>query len=91
MDTKLFTLFCQVVMYYFFIMTFPCHLTGVLLARVSWQCSQTNPDVRVSGFRMLVNGKQYGGNINSTIGTLSLKVCENSNGGCFMCCLLVYC
>ncbi|XP_055882729.1 uncharacterized protein LOC106055997 isoform X2 [Biomphalaria glabrata] len=46
--------------------------TGQLTAIVSWQCPQSNPDMQVSEYKLLVDGKQYGSSIPS--GAKSIRI-----------------
>ncbi|XP_059161356.1 uncharacterized protein LOC131944640 isoform X2 [Physella acuta] len=48
--------------------------TGQLSALVSWQCPQSNPDIQISEFKVLVDGKQYGSPIHSGIKTLRIQL-----------------
>lgn len=48
--------------------------TGQLSALVSWQCPQSNPDIQISEFKVLVDSKQYGSPIHSGIKTLRIQV-----------------
>ena len=52
-----------------------CVCAGQLIAHVSWQCPQTNEDVHLSGFKVLVDGKQYGSSMHSGVRTVRLQVC----------------
>ena len=48
------------------------------MAHVSWQCEQSNPDIRVSGYKVLIDGKQYGNAMHEGIKTVRIKVgCMN--------------
>ena len=53
------------------------HYTGHLLAHVSWACPQSNPDVHVSGFKVLVDGKQYGSTLHAGVKNVRIKVSSN--------------
>ncbi|XP_076447663.1 uncharacterized protein LOC143284653 isoform X3 [Babylonia areolata] len=48
--------------------------TGQLIAHVSWQCPQTNEDVHLSGFKVLVDGKQYGSSMHAGVRTVRLQL-----------------
>ena len=48
--------------------------TGQLIAHVSWQCTQSNPDIQVSGFNVLIDGKQYGNPMHEGVRTVRIKV-----------------
>jgi hypothetical protein len=50
------------------------HYTGHILAHVSWTCSQSNPDVRVTGYKVLVDGKQYGTTLHAGVKNIRIKV-----------------
>ena len=54
-----------------------CDCAGQLIAHVSWQCPQTNEDVHLSGFKVLVDGKQYGSSMHSGVRTVRLQVCAS--------------
>lgn len=47
---------------------------GHLLSHVSWTCPQSNPDIRVSGYKVLVDGKQYGTTLHAGIQNVRIKV-----------------
>ncbi|CAL1538548.1 unnamed protein product [Lymnaea stagnalis] len=54
--------------------------TGHLTAIVSWQCPQSNPDMQVSEFKLLVDGKQYGSPIHAGTRTIRIQLgLEQSN------------
>ncbi|ELT90741.1 hypothetical protein CAPTEDRAFT_219540 [Capitella teleta] len=48
--------------------------TGHLLAHVSWTCVQSNPDLVVSGYKVLVDGKQYGTTLHPNVKNIRLKL-----------------
>ncbi|XP_041347758.1 uncharacterized protein LOC121367568 [Gigantopelta aegis] len=48
--------------------------TGQLIAHVSWQCTQRNPDMLVTGYKVLIDGKQYGNAMHSGIKTVRIKL-----------------
>ena len=48
--------------------------TGQLIAHVSWQCEQSNPDIQVSGYKVLIDGKQYGNAMHEGVKTVRIKV-----------------
>lgn len=50
------------------------HYTGHILAHVSWTCAQSNPDVRVTGYKVLVDGKQYGTTLHAGVKNIRIKV-----------------
>ncbi len=47
---------------------------GHLLAHVSWTCPQSNPEIRVSGYKVLVDGKQYGTTLHAGVKNVRIKV-----------------
>ena len=47
---------------------------GHLVARVTWSCTQTNPDIQVTGYKVLVDGKQYGPTVPPDIQKVQIKV-----------------
>ena len=49
-------------------------ISGHILAHVSWQCPLLNPEVLVSGYKVLVDGKQYGCSLHSGIRNGRIKV-----------------
>ena len=55
--------------------------TGHLLAHVSWVSPQSNPDVRVTGYKVLVDGKQYGTTLHAGVKHVRIKV-NNSTTLC---------
>ncbi|XP_064633270.1 uncharacterized protein LOC135491376 [Lineus longissimus] len=48
--------------------------TGHLLAHVSWSCVQSNPDIHVTGYKVLVDGKQYGCSLQPGIKNVRIKL-----------------
>ena len=44
------------------------------MAHVSWQCEQSNPDIQVSGYKVLIDGKQYGNAMHEGVKTVRIKV-----------------
>jgi len=54
-----------------------CIDAGHLLANVSWTCQQSNDDVEITGYHILVNGKQYGSLLHEGVDCLRIKVCRN--------------
>ncbi|CAH1782616.1 unnamed protein product [Owenia fusiformis] len=50
------------------------HYTGNLLAHVSWQCPQSNPHVTICGFKVLIDGKQYGSTLHSGVKNVRIKL-----------------
>ncbi|XP_046358181.2 uncharacterized protein LOC124136325 [Haliotis rufescens] len=54
--------------------------TGHLIAHVSWQCPQSNPDMVISSYKVLIDGKQYGNAMHSGVKTVRIKLgLEQSN------------
>ena len=52
------------------------NITGELIAHVSWQCPQSNPDIQVTGYNILIDGKQYGNPMHDGVKTVRIKVCQ---------------
>ena len=48
--------------------------TGHLLAHLSWTCSQSNADLKVTGYKVLVDGKQYGTTMHTGVKNVRIKV-----------------
>lgn len=48
--------------------------TGLIVANLSWSCYQPNQTVRLLGFRIYVNGKQYGSDLNASARSVRIKV-----------------
>jgi hypothetical protein len=48
--------------------------TGHLLAHVGWTCVQSNPDLVVTGYKVLVDGKQYGTTLHPSVKNIRLKL-----------------
>ena len=46
------------------------------MAHVSWQCEQSNPDIQVSGYKVLIDGKQYGNAMHEGVKTVRIKVTD---------------
>ena len=49
-------------------------LAGTVSVDVEWQTASSNQDVSLSGFKVLVNGKQHGFLLHSNINRISLQV-----------------
>ena len=49
--------------------------TGYFIVNLNWTCEQPNPMIKLSGFRIYVNDKQYGVDLNHTVRTIRIKVC----------------
>ena len=50
------------------------HYTGHLLAHISWTCPQSNPDIRVSGYRVMIDGQMYGATLQAGVKNIRIKV-----------------
>lgn len=50
------------------------HFTGQLEAHVSWSCPQTKPEIVVTGYKVLIDGKQYGSAMHEGIKTVRIKL-----------------
>ncbi|XP_052779768.1 uncharacterized protein LOC128217013 isoform X4 [Mya arenaria] len=50
------------------------HYTGQLIAHVSWQCPQSNRDLHLSGYNVLIDGKQYGNPMHEGVKTVRIKL-----------------
>ncbi|KAK3102288.1 hypothetical protein FSP39_010226 [Pinctada imbricata] len=50
------------------------HYTGQLIAHVSWSCPQSSSDTQISGFKVLIDGKQYGSPVHEGIKTVKIKL-----------------
>lgn len=48
--------------------------TGLIVANLTWSCYQPNQTVRLLGFRIYVNGKQYGSDLNASARSVRIKV-----------------
>ncbi|GFR62047.1 fibronectin, partial [Elysia marginata] len=48
--------------------------TGQLTAHLSWQCPQSNPDLQLSGYKVLVDGKQYGSPMHAGVRTVRVQL-----------------
>lgn len=48
--------------------------TGYFIVNLTWTCYQPNPAVRILGFRVYINGKQYGIDLHESIRTIRVKV-----------------
>ena len=49
-------------------------ISGQLEAHVSWSCPQTKPELVVTGYKVLIDGKQYGSAMHEGIKTVRIKV-----------------
>lgn len=50
------------------------HYTGQLIAHVSWSCPQRQSETQVSGFKVLIDGKQYGNTMHEGVKQVRIKV-----------------
>lgn len=57
----------QIHIVYFFIL-------GYLEAHVSWSCPQTRSEMLVAGYKVLIDGKQYGSAMHEGVKTVRIKV-----------------
>lgn len=48
--------------------------TGALTLQLSWTSSQTSRDVAISGYRVLVDGKQFGTTLHSGVTNVQVKL-----------------
>jgi hypothetical protein len=48
--------------------------TGYFIVNLNWSCEQINPLVRIVGFKVYVNGKQYGSDLNNTMKSIRIKL-----------------
>lgn len=48
--------------------------TGYFIVNLNWSCDQVNPLIKINGFRVYVNGKQYGSDLNNTIRSIRVKL-----------------
>ncbi|KAL5013163.1 hypothetical protein ScPMuIL_007433 [Solemya velum] len=48
--------------------------TGQIIAHVSWHCPQANPDIQLSGFKVMIDSKQYGNPMHDGIKTVRIKL-----------------
>lgn len=59
-------------MLYFTVCVFPS--LGVLVLHISWTCCQMSPDVAISGYRVLVDGKQFGTTLHAGVNNIRVKL-----------------
>ncbi|XP_063446523.1 uncharacterized protein LOC134726026 isoform X8 [Mytilus trossulus] len=50
------------------------HFTGYLEAHVSWSCPQTRSEMVVAGYKVLIDGKQYGSAMHEGVKTVRIKL-----------------
>nr|XP_034305803.1 uncharacterized protein LOC105321045 isoform X1 [Crassostrea gigas] len=50
------------------------HYTGQLIAHVSWSCPQRQSETQVSGFKVLIDGKQYGNTMHEGVKQVRIKL-----------------
>lgn len=48
--------------------------TGYFIVNLNWSCEQINPLIKIVGFKVYVNGKQYGTDLNNTIRSIRVKL-----------------
>jgi hypothetical protein len=48
--------------------------TGYFVVNLSWTCHQSQPSIRLLGYRVYVNGKQYGVDLHESIKSIRVKV-----------------
>jgi len=48
--------------------------TGYFIVNLTWTCEQPNPMIKLSGYRVYVNDRQYGVDLNSTVHTIRIKL-----------------
>lgn len=51
-------------------------VVGHVLVQISWTCPQSNPSIQVNGFKLLVDGKQYGETLRASVKTIRIKVSQ---------------
>jgi len=49
-------------------------ITGQLIAHVSWHCPQSRPEFQISGYKVLIDGKQYGSPMHEGVKTIRISV-----------------
>lgn len=49
-------------------------VAGVLMLHVSWTNTQASQDVSISGYRVLVDGKQFGTTLHSGVNSVKIKL-----------------
>lgn len=50
------------------------HYSGYFIVNLSWTCQQSSSMVKVLGFRVFINGQQYGVDLHESIRTIRVKV-----------------
>lgn len=48
--------------------------TGYFIVNLNWSYEQVNPFIKVVGYKVYVNGKQYGSDLNKTINSIRVKL-----------------
>jgi len=48
--------------------------TGYFIVNLSWTCEQPNPMIKLSGYRVYINDRQYGVDLNSSVRTIRVKL-----------------
>lgn len=55
-------------------LSLPFFSVGVLMLHISWAATQVSQDINVSGFRVLVDGKQFGTTLHSGVNNVRIKL-----------------
>ncbi|XP_033744669.1 uncharacterized protein LOC117330483 isoform X1 [Pecten maximus] len=50
------------------------HFTGQLMAHISWQCPQSRPDFQIAGYKVLIDGKQYGSPMHDGVRSIRISL-----------------
>ena len=50
--------------------------TGHLIAHVSWHCPQADPEFQIAGYKLLIDGKQYGSAMHAGVKTIRINVSD---------------
>lgn len=48
--------------------------TGFFVVNLNWECEQTNPAVKIVGYRIYVNDKQYGTDLHESVKSIRIKL-----------------
>ena len=49
------------------------NFTGYFIVNLCWTCEQPNPMIKLAGFRVYINDKQYGVDLNTTVKNIRIK------------------
>ena len=49
---------------------------GYFIVNLSWQCFQSSNQTKISGYRIYLNGKQYGTDLPESITNIRMKVID---------------